>query len=258
LSVFEVYRLIIDVSSDSTQARISRHCIQSHPSKRRYNCQSVWRQHSGRQDFEFELPLVIELACCQVRSRQSPSVKLNIYSMVVSRLDDTKREDIVFIAFQLWVLGMSFVAILNESIPHIFASLLTHVLATGWSIFQIQHTANFRSSFNKTIVSGTCGVSLLPTYWNERAHAEFPTLALNCLSLLISAFLTWKLVKVRKSPNLTAEPFLTALCVAVRMANIQTRRCFFAHQPHLQTRPGALDHDPTQSVLHGCNGGTMA
>ena len=34
------------------------------------------------------------------------------------RVKNTKREDIVFICFQIWVLGMSIVALLNESIPH--------------------------------------------------------------------------------------------------------------------------------------------
>lgn len=114
-----------------------------------------------------------------------------------SSLDNTKREDIVFIAFQFWVLGMSIVALLNESIPHIFASLLTHVLATAWSGFQISHTASFRATFNRLITNGACNnVSLLPNYWNQRAMAEYPALALNIVALFISAFLTWKLVKV--------------------------------------------------------------
>jgi hypothetical protein len=34
------------------------------------------------------------------------------------RVDNTKREDIVFVGFSVWVLGMSLVAILNESPPH--------------------------------------------------------------------------------------------------------------------------------------------
>lgn len=113
-------------------------------------------------------------------------------------MDNTKREDIVFIAFQFWVLGMSAVALLNESIPHIIASLLTHVLATGWSGFQISHTATFRRDFNHYITDGACaGVpSLLPNYWHQRANAEIPTLALNVAALLVSSVLTWKLVKV--------------------------------------------------------------
>jgi hypothetical protein len=36
------------------------------------------------------------------------------------RLRYTKREDIAFLAFQFWVLGMSLVALLNESIPHMY------------------------------------------------------------------------------------------------------------------------------------------
>ncbi|KAK0208401.1 hypothetical protein DFS33DRAFT_1459194 [Desarmillaria ectypa] len=114
----------------------------------------------------------------------------------VLTLDNTKREDIIFIAFQIWVLGMSIVALLNESIPHIIASLATHALATAWSIFQIIHTANFRSNFNRVITNGTCGVSLLPKYWDERARAEYPTLALNVVALLVSAVLTWHLIKL--------------------------------------------------------------
>nr|GAT43664.1 predicted protein [Mycena chlorophos] len=116
----------------------------------------------------------------------------------VSILDNTKREDIVFIAFQFWVLGMSLVALLNESMPHMFASLLTHVLATAWSGFQISNTAAFRSDFEHYITDGAChGVpTLLPTYWAARAQAEYPIMALNAVSLIVSSILTWKLVKL--------------------------------------------------------------
>ncbi|THU91634.1 hypothetical protein K435DRAFT_840922 [Dendrothele bispora CBS 962.96] len=113
----------------------------------------------------------------------------------VSILENTKREDVVFISFQIWVLGMSFVALMNESIPHVVASLLTHVLATVWSGFQISHTASFRSDFNEVIVNGACGIPLLGNYWNERANAEYATLALNIAALFVSGFLSWKLFK---------------------------------------------------------------
>ncbi|KAJ2930499.1 hypothetical protein H1R20_g6596, partial [Candolleomyces eurysporus] len=116
----------------------------------------------------------------------------------LSILRNTKREDIVFIAFQIWVLGMSVVAILNESIPHILASLLTHVMATAWAAFQITHTANFRSSFDRVIANGACsGTSaILPGFWQARSRAEWPTLAMHILALIISCFLTWKMVKL--------------------------------------------------------------
>ncbi|CAL1696291.1 unnamed protein product [Somion occarium] len=114
----------------------------------------------------------------------------------VSVVENTKREDIVFICFQFWVLGMSLVAILNESIPHIFASLFTHILATAWGGFQIFHTARFRANFVRLTVNGACGINLLPTYWKGRANAEIPSLVLNAAALLVSTFLTWRLVKL--------------------------------------------------------------
>jgi hypothetical protein len=48
------------------------------------------------------------------------------------RLRNTKREDIAFIAFQLWVLGMSLVALLNESIPHMYVWVYLTALDFGF------------------------------------------------------------------------------------------------------------------------------
>jgi hypothetical protein len=87
--------------------------------------------------------------------------------------------------------------ILNESIPHIIASLLTHMLATAWAGFQIVHTAGFKTDFSRLVTNGVCKpIDLLPHYWEQRRNAEIPSLALNAAALLTSAFLTWKLVKV--------------------------------------------------------------
>lgn len=129
----------------------------------------------------------------QVTLTESCLVALN---WPLTRVDNTKREDIVFIGFSFWVLGMSLVALLNESPPHIIASFLTHCLATGWSAFQLVSTQRFRSDFTRLATHGACqGVNLLPTYWTERAQFEIPTLAFNALALLISGVLSWKLMK---------------------------------------------------------------
>jgi hypothetical protein len=141
--------------------------------------------------------VVPELACFRVCLFQFSPVSL---FTVFNSLGNTKREDMVFIAFQFWVLGMSIVALLNESIPHILASLVTHLMATAWAGFQITHTANFRSDFNRVITHGACkNVALLPHYWNARGKAEIPSLALNVIALFVSSFLTWKLIKVISS-----------------------------------------------------------
>ncbi|QRW27156.1 hypothetical protein RhiXN_01751 [Rhizoctonia solani] len=114
----------------------------------------------------------------------------------LQRLWNTQREDAVFIGFQFWVLGMSVVALLNESVPHIIAAFLTHLLSTGWSIFQLVQTANFRFEFNRLTTRGACGgVNLLPIYWKMRVNIEIPTLVLNVVVLLSSAYMSWRLLK---------------------------------------------------------------
>ncbi len=40
------------------------------------------------------------------------------FIIILFSVENTKREDVAFIAFQIWLLGMSLVALLNESIPH--------------------------------------------------------------------------------------------------------------------------------------------
>jgi hypothetical protein len=114
------------------------------------------------------------------------------------RLEGKKREDFTFLAFQFWVLGMSIVALLNESIPHIFASMLTHMISTGWAVFQITNTSSFRSVFQRIIVQGTCkGTPILSaTYWTVRAKAEVAGLILDVVALLVSSYLTWRMTKV--------------------------------------------------------------
>ena len=49
--------------------------------------------------------------------------RLRILTVRTSSVENTKREDIAFIAFQIWLLGMSLVALLNESIPHMWVQL---------------------------------------------------------------------------------------------------------------------------------------
>ena len=47
----------------------------------------------------------------------------HILTLRTLSVENTKREDIAFIAFQIWLLGMSLVALLNESIPHMWVQL---------------------------------------------------------------------------------------------------------------------------------------
>lgn len=108
---------------------------------------------------------------------------------------------------------MSVVALLHESIPHMYvyvpvpsprisymrfsiAAVLTHLSATAWSGFQIYNTSLFHSNFKRLTTDGACGINVLPTYWESRAATEIPSLAFNVVALLVSCYLSFKLTKV--------------------------------------------------------------
>lgn len=77
------------------------------------------------------------------------------------------------------------------------ASLLTHLVATGWAGFQVLNTAQFRRDFAKVTTKGACcPINLLPTYWQSRSAAEIPSLVLNAVAVLVSVLLSWRLGKV--------------------------------------------------------------
>ena len=58
------------------------------------------------------------------------------------------------------------------------------------------NTEVFHKKFTALTTKGACGINLLPDYWKNRNNAEIPSLALNCFALLVSAFLSWRLMKV--------------------------------------------------------------
>jgi hypothetical protein len=76
------------------------------------------------------------------------------------------------------------------------ATVVTHLSATAWGGFQIYNTDAFHEDFKRLATDGACQVNLLPTYWASRARAEIPSLAFNVAALLVSCFLSFKLVKV--------------------------------------------------------------
>jgi hypothetical protein len=115
----------------------------------------------------------------------------------VQTLDNTKREDITLIGFQIWVMGMSVVALLNESIPHIFAAVVTQFLVAVWTINEVFETQSFRSNFVRLTVNGACGGhNLLGSYWSQRKNAEIASAALNAADVIFVGFLSYKLVKI--------------------------------------------------------------
>lgn len=112
-------------------------------------------------------------------------------------LSNMKREDITLIGFQVWVSGLSLVALLNESIPHLFASVVTQLIVTIWTIVQIFQTEHFRTQLIRFSVDNTCSPSsLLGNYWHQRAMAEIASATLNGIVFVVNLFLHYKLMKL--------------------------------------------------------------
>ncbi|EJD08007.1 uncharacterized protein FOMMEDRAFT_164787 [Fomitiporia mediterranea MF3/22] len=112
-------------------------------------------------------------------------------------LHDSRREDIAFLFYQVWLLGISLVTILNESIPHLVAALVMHGLSTGWSGFQVSRTGRYEREYQTLIVNDTCnGVDIIPGFWERRMNYFIPILVLNAVVLAITLGVSLKLFSV--------------------------------------------------------------
>ena len=74
----------------------------------------------------------------------------------------------------------------------------------AWGALQLSQTKLFHKNFSTVITNGACKWNLLPTYWQSRANVEIPSLALNSAGLLLSLFLSWKLIKVSRYRQIVA------------------------------------------------------
>lgn len=74
-----------------------------------------------------------------------------------------------------------------------------HVLALIWSSSQIAATVNFRSEYRRLITSaaGACdGIDLLASFFKNRLGYVIAAFVLDFVTLLLSAYLTWRLITV--------------------------------------------------------------
>ncbi|KAK0200984.1 hypothetical protein DFS33DRAFT_1356270 [Desarmillaria ectypa] len=112
-------------------------------------------------------------------------------------LQDSRREDVVTLLYQIWMLSLSIVAILNESLPHLGASLAGHVLGTAWAGFRVSSSKHLQERYNQFIVHGTCdGIDLLQDWWSIRTRHTVPVVVLNLVALLTLLYLSANLYKV--------------------------------------------------------------
>jgi len=112
-------------------------------------------------------------------------------------LNDAKREDIVTLAFQFWLFTLGVAAVLSESLPHLGAALLGHVLSTGWAGFRIRASYKMMDLYQRAIVSDACeGTNPLGNWWQVKVSHTVPIAVISGIALAFVLFLSYKIYKV--------------------------------------------------------------
>ncbi|RDB19618.1 hypothetical protein Hypma_013245 [Hypsizygus marmoreus] len=112
-------------------------------------------------------------------------------------MHNSKREDLTFVLLQFWLLAISVIAIMHDSVPHTLAVLITRGLLTVWSGYAIWRTTFIEGNLQELMFkSGTpCSINIFPSYFTTRISYEIPDLILNCTALLIAGYLSWTLLQ---------------------------------------------------------------
>ncbi|EIN05842.1 hypothetical protein PUNSTDRAFT_137327 [Punctularia strigosozonata HHB-11173 SS5] len=114
-------------------------------------------------------------------------------------LKNSRREELALIGSQFWLFLIGFHAVVYESAPHLLAVFFTRVIQSGWSAYSIWRTKDIHRRFNHLIINPEtpCHTKkLFPTYFSQRLAWQIPDLVLNLVSLLVTAYLGWKLVRL--------------------------------------------------------------
>ncbi|KAJ3930807.1 MAG: hypothetical protein NXY57DRAFT_277247 [Lentinula lateritia] len=112
-------------------------------------------------------------------------------------IHDSMAEDIVTLTFQVWLLLLSLVTILNESLPHLGAAIAGHVLVTAWAGYRLNNTYKLQGHYETLIVQQACNdVDFLGSWWNVRADHTIPILVFNAVALVLATYLASRLYKV--------------------------------------------------------------
>ncbi|KAF8064161.1 hypothetical protein FPV67DRAFT_1420008 [Lyophyllum atratum] len=116
-------------------------------------------------------------------------------------LEDEKREDVVTLFFNFWLFSLAVVTILNESLPHLGASLAGHVLGTAWAAFRVSSTEKLRRNYENLVVNGACQTDFMGDWWSLRRVHTIPILVVNAVALSTIAYLSLMLFKIYASQS---------------------------------------------------------
>jgi len=115
-------------------------------------------------------------------------------------LSDASREDFGTLLYHIWLLTLSVVTLLNESLPHLFAGLAARALALAWAGFRVQGNRNLLTTYYHVISTGKCdGHDPLGSWWDQTTIRGIVGVVSNSVNFVIIAWLTYKLFTVYAS-----------------------------------------------------------
>ncbi|KAF8183836.1 hypothetical protein K438DRAFT_1974862 [Mycena galopus ATCC 62051] len=106
-------------------------------------------------------------------------------------LSDASREDFGTLLYHIWLLTLSVVTLLNESLPHLFAGLAARALALAWAGFRVQGNRNLLTTYYMSLALGN---AMAMTSWELIVGVVS-----NSVNFVIIAWLTYKLFTVYAS-----------------------------------------------------------
>ncbi|KJA15153.1 hypothetical protein HYPSUDRAFT_208137 [Hypholoma sublateritium FD-334 SS-4] len=108
------------------------------------------------------------------------------------------REDITWVCLQFWLVAISFLAILNDSVPHVLAVLMTRTISTAWAAYAIWRGPTFNSNFEEIIASpgSPCSLEVFASFFSTRQGFEIADLILSCTGLIFFSYLSWTLLQI--------------------------------------------------------------
>ncbi|KAG8834302.1 hypothetical protein FRC17_009210 [Serendipita sp. 399] len=76
---------------------------------------------------------------------------LQALSWPIQMIHQKQREDVVFIVLQVWVFGLGVAAVINNSVPHVLATVIGHLSIIVWTSIQLINVFAFQQGYEKLI-----------------------------------------------------------------------------------------------------------
>jgi len=111
--------------------------------------------------------------------------------------EDNAREDVVTLVFNTYLFTLAFMTVVNESIPHLVAALVGHVMSTAWAVYRMTSTITLLHRYDTSIVPLACdGVDIFRGLsWVTCIQNIIPRLVIHVITLVLFSYLSFVLFR---------------------------------------------------------------